>query len=63
MVFAPMNKTKVDQYSEQEIQHRFEGLVKAALNTPPKPLKSMTKKGTVASKNTRQRAKRRPARA
>jgi hypothetical protein len=39
-----MNSTKGDQYSEQETQRRFEKLVKAALNTPPKPLKSMTPK-------------------
>jgi len=30
--------------SEEEAQQRFERLVKSALNTPPKPLKSMTPK-------------------
>jgi len=28
------------RYSDQETQRRFERAVKAALNTPPKPLKS-----------------------
>jgi hypothetical protein len=35
---------KDEQYSEQEAQKRFMGSLKAALNTPPKPLKSMTPK-------------------
>jgi hypothetical protein len=30
-----------DQYTEQEAQQRLEKLVKAALNTHPKPLRSM----------------------
>jgi hypothetical protein len=34
-----------DQYSEDEAQRRFMGSLKAALNTPPKPLKMMTRKG------------------
>ncbi len=33
------------RYSEQEARRRFERLVKAALNTPPKPLKSLVRKG------------------
>jgi len=32
-----------DQYSEH--QRRFMASLKAAVNTPPKPLKSMTRKG------------------
>jgi len=34
-----------DHYGEQEAQRRFERLARAALNTPPSPLKSMTPKG------------------
>ena len=29
------------QYSDEETRRRFEKIVKAALNTAPKPLKSM----------------------
>jgi hypothetical protein len=37
--------TKPDeQYSEREAQRRFMATLKAAVNTPPKPLKSMTPK-------------------
>jgi hypothetical protein len=32
-----------DQYTEQETQQRFEQLVRRALNTRPKPLKTMAK--------------------
>jgi hypothetical protein len=37
-----------DQVSEQEAQQRPEKLIKATLNTRPKPLKSMTPKGVPA---------------
>ena len=48
-----------DQYSELETQQRFNKLVKLALNTPPKPIKSMGRKGVPAqSKKRRRRAKR-----
>jgi len=43
-----MTETKLadgDQYSEAEAQQRFEKLVKSALNTRPKTLKSMGPKG------------------
>jgi hypothetical protein len=33
-----------DTYSEEETQRRFGALVKAALNTPPKPMKDRTTK-------------------
>jgi hypothetical protein len=47
-----------DQYSEPETQQRFERLVKSALNTRPKPLKSMGPKGMPSqSKKQRKRAK------
>jgi len=37
--------TDADQkYSEEEAQRRFMASLKAAVNTPPKPLKSMTPK-------------------
>jgi len=40
-----------EQYSEEEAQQRFQAALKGALNTPPKPLKSMTpKRGKVQSK-------------
>ena len=47
-----------EQYSEQEAQRRFLGTLKAALNTSPKPLKSMTRKGVkVQSKKRRKKSK------
>jgi hypothetical protein len=46
-----------DQYSEQEAQRRFEKLVDAALQTPPKPLKSMTPKGVPAQSKKRPKHK------
>lgn len=51
-------KAKDDNYSEQEAQQRFEKLVKSALNTRPKTLKSMGPKGMPSqSKKRRKRAK------
>jgi hypothetical protein len=47
-----------DKYSEQEAQQRFMAALKSAVNTPPKPLKSMTRKGVAAqSKKRRKRAR------
>jgi hypothetical protein len=47
-----------DQYSQREAQQRFEKLVRAALNTRPKPLKSMGPTGMPSqSKKRRKRAK------
>jgi hypothetical protein len=47
-----------EQYSEQEAQRRFLGTLKAALNTPPKPLKMIPRKGVAAqSKKRRKRSK------
>lgn len=34
-----------DQYPDGEAQHRFEMPLRAALNTPPKQLKSMARRG------------------
>jgi hypothetical protein len=42
------------QCDEQETQRRFERLVKSALNTRPKPLKSMGPKG-MPSQSKKQR--------
>jgi hypothetical protein len=33
-----------DQYSSKEAKARFEAALRGGLNTPPKPLKSMTPK-------------------
>jgi hypothetical protein len=50
--------TQADQFSEQEAQQRFEKLVKSALNTRPKTLKSMGPKGMPSqSKKKRKKAK------
>jgi hypothetical protein len=35
---------KNEQYSKEEARRRFMASLKAAVNTPPKPLKSMTRK-------------------
>jgi hypothetical protein len=41
----PMSISKSEgQYSEEEAQRRFKKTLKAALNSPPKPLKSMVSK-------------------
>jgi hypothetical protein len=54
-----MSKNKSQgEFSEQEVQQRFERLVHAALNTRPKPLKSMGPKGMPSqSKKRRKKAK------
>jgi len=36
-------QSESEQYGEAEAQQRFEKLVKSALNTRPKPLKTMSK--------------------
>jgi hypothetical protein len=53
-----MDKNADQEYEPEVAQQRFEKLVKAALNTPPKPLKSMTPKGVPAQfKKRRKKAK------
>src|SRR5262245_39633340 len=37
-------------YSAERVQRRFEATLRAALNTPPKPLKSMAPKGAKAQR-------------
>jgi hypothetical protein len=45
-------------YGDNEAEVRFQRLLKAAVNTPPTPLKSMTPKGTPSqSKDPDRRAK------
>lgn len=39
-----MKENKSDQYSEREAKQRFEAALRAAVNTPPKPLKDVPKK-------------------
>jgi hypothetical protein len=46
-----------DQYSEQETQQRFAKLVRAALNTKPKPLKTMGPKGVPAQSKQQKKNK------
>lgn len=46
-----------EQYSEQEAQQRFGKLVKTALNTRPKTLKSMGPKGVPAQSKKRRKHK------
>jgi hypothetical protein len=48
-----VSKRSDDQYSEQETQRRFEKLLRSALTTPPKPLKSMTRKRRKAQRGKR----------
>ena len=45
-----MKKGEPDLYSEEEAQRRFLGTLKAALNTPPKPMLSRKKKKAKAKK-------------
>jgi hypothetical protein len=39
-----MARTQDDKYSEEEAQQRFMASLKAAVNTPPKPLKDKPRK-------------------
>jgi hypothetical protein len=50
-----MNEPSDDspEFSEAEAQQRFLAAVKAALRTPPKPQKSMTRKGVTAQSKKR----------
>jgi len=54
-------KKDSEQYSEQEAQQRFVAAVKAALNTPPAPLKDVPRKWSRAQRKQRRKAKRRAA--
>jgi hypothetical protein len=52
---------KDNQYSEREAQQRFERLVRRALNTRPKPLKSMGPKGMPSQSKKRRKGGKRAA--
>jgi hypothetical protein len=52
------DKKDNEPYSEREAQRRFRAAIKAAVNTPPKPLKSMTQKGTLAQSKKRKKKQR-----
>ena len=53
-----MTQRQQDEFTEQETQQRFEKLVRSALNTRPKPLKSMGPNGMPSqSKKRRKRTK------
>jgi hypothetical protein len=49
-----MKKTD-EQYTEQEAQRRFLNSLRAALNTPPKPQKMMTRKSVGAQSKKRRK--------
>lgn len=53
-------KNRDEQYSEEEAQRRFLAAVKAGLNAPPMPLKSMTPKGVPAQSKKRRSVSRHP---
>jgi hypothetical protein len=48
-----MTEKPSDQYSDDEAQRRFMAALKAAVNTPPRPLKSMPPKGVPAQSKKR----------
>jgi hypothetical protein len=50
-----MKHSECDQYTPKETQQRFEKLVRSALNTKPKPLKSMGPKGVPSQSKKRRR--------
>jgi len=47
---ADHRKLDTDAYPEPEAQRRFMAALKAAVNTPPKPLESMGPKGVPAQR-------------
>jgi hypothetical protein len=44
-----------DQYSEQEAEQRFLAALKAAVNTPPRPLKDIPRKWSGVKRKTRRK--------
>jgi len=54
-------KIKSETYDDQETQRRFEKLVKSALNTRPKTLKSMGPKGMPSQSKKRRKKTRKAA--
>jgi len=49
------NKNTDDEYSEREANQRFMAALKVAVNSPPRPLKSMTPKGVPAQSKKRKK--------
>ncbi len=43
-----MSRKSESELNENEVQRRFEKLVRTALNTPPNPMKDMPRKRAVA---------------
>ena len=60
MTSSPKNKES-DKFDADEATRRFEKLVKAALNTRPKPRKSMTPKDVPAQSKKRRKTAKKPA--
>jgi hypothetical protein len=48
---------KTSDYSEQEAQQRFVAAVKAALKTPPQPMKDVPRKWSRAQRKQRKKSK------
>jgi hypothetical protein len=48
MAGCNMTNTKNNAYGDNEAERRFRQALRGALNTPPKPLKSMTPVGTAS---------------
>jgi hypothetical protein len=46
-----------DKYSDKEAKRRFEAALRGGLNTPPKPLKSMTPKRSSKQSASRKKPK------
>jgi hypothetical protein len=51
-----MNKSD-EQYNKEEAQRRFAAALKAALNTPPRPLKDIPKKRAAAQSKRKAKAR------
>lgn len=49
-------KQTEEQYTDKEAQQRFQKLVGLALKSPPKPIKSMPKKGVPAQSKKKKKA-------
>jgi hypothetical protein len=56
-----MNTKQSDKYGDQESEQRFQAALKGALNTPPKPLKSMARKRPETQSKKENKAKKKTA--
>lgn len=52
-----MSQRQNEMYTESEARQRFEKLVKIALKSPPKSIKSMSRKGVPAQSKKRRKRK------